>query len=1111
MPLFKKKDKNVAKRERAEADLILLAKGRRPLFRRQKKNFIAEFEKALTSYPDIYRLRDKKRRNLKEIAQKKVNNRVVEDIDKAISANPDAVYYFKDKKTPEFFADFQLAINEFRYDAAKYIYSAFRPVSDTEILVKMQNGQGKTLLMLAAENGDFKTVESIIKIVNESTKRDFPATDKQGNTALHYAANLETAKLLASNEIYTRNNNGEAPAQYIARTIPPKSDVVNFLIEEEGDPRPSLTDKIHIALVRRLFVNKRNNKIANKYQFEEGSGELKLFNEVMKLLLDSNLKTNQELLDQIDIVRAKYAGLEPANVKLILADISQITNEVREEEKLNPRFDEQPTEVQSAARNVNDFLGISPKVGGKGAQGFIGIEKIKKPNSDPDAVKDYSNPWLIKDYEGDIGEDFAGEFARYLLGEDNFYQIDTIAAEGKKMVAGKYILNAEHLDKDFTTPPENLVESLTVALLLGHSDVKDENALVQYDKKRKKPIFKIIDWDVWGNNETFVVQGMVDDLAAAIEKGNIKEVKDILSFRKLLNRRDEVHKVVAEGKGGCKTNPHLKMWLEQSGATYTDAEILAAESASLDKLQISSRESDIIRRALDKMKPKEIFSAVADIAAKDYKPIINIGTSALVLYSSDQQRIDTCRFYQDRLIDKMDNLKKVTRKYNTKKPDSDIAVIYDNEKKDPVKPKELIQYYAGEIIFAQEVAKGKKGLISFRPRLADFHRETYKEAIQRIKPGEEIDYDLINIIFPSDYYQGKSFYPSPVIQDKIKFQKIFHQQDPKLKESVHNNLTLAIEQVSKYLESAEFDNPAITKLIARASNCLEMFQHPKREGLIAFLISSCKTITPPEQPIEEKKLITSPKPPKVTPPAPTPKIISGPKPTIKPKPKYSVSLKSLNRCNKVTEGDLEKFSLSDATKESWRTIIREGKHLYNVNFSKKSVSNSALNDFSFLGSEEMNEEQVYQKAVAATNKSIDNLFTKESDKFRKVINNILTIDDEDSPIFELSKVLKDLKDDDVECKKAVLIFIVNSAKDNNGFKNSELEDLPNNLFKDLKYISAKMQEYNKEQGLYAPLVDGIRPVGMRSKRMMTKSIEHYPNLITTASKPSARVNDVGRG
>lgn len=642
----------------------------------------------------------------------------------------------------------------------------------------------------------------------------------------------------------------------------------NALSSLHWDRSFSLTDKVQYVLAWHLY-RPEDGSVPKKYHYQDGSAEMRLIDEVMAALVDRELKTNDDLRNKINQITTHHSKFtDPvlaANKRRIIEDLSRVLETITDAQA--ERFPVSNTK-RIATKDRDDYIKIANKLeqgaiaGTAGSfPGYFAIKRIKKPTSNQQSPrKKYLQPWLIKTFSQfeQVGEDYASRVAEYILGKQNFYKVrkTSFVDDGDVNKRKRYLAIKLDLASDsFTSPnikdPINLVESLTVALLLGHNEVKPEHVLFQ--EVAGKNYFKIIDWDIANDSNTTQVQTLAQQLTQAVRARNFDEMKEILSFQRLVG-----------------TTLPIGTILEADGKTY----------------------SQTLRQALDKMDNEQILTAIKKVADVDISGISQITQQFIGLdeKSLGQRKDDHGRLlpgyvsedspelmqkftqYSRTVTTALTNLKSAcdaiiqtpTTFFGRSDSGSDhVTAIREGTKTRPIDPRDLIKYCTGQLDYVSSVIEDggirheTKALVPFLTHKEPYHQLNYTEAIKQITPP--INQGLIDILFPNSFARSTENNSSyPVIQNLSSFREIF-KQETGLQKQVYDNLTSATCQVIDALRIST-PNQEDHRIISQIVNTLSTFEHPNTSLLSAILYNTRPQYfkkpqeTTPERPKPSPKL-----------------------------------------------------------------------------------------------------------------------------------------------------------------------------------------------------------------------------------------------------------------
>jgi ankyrin repeat protein len=441
--------------------------------------------------------------------------------------------------------------------------------------------------------------DNITKIINTPRNPD-------KNTPLHLAViskNAKLVKLLLEKGANPNLQNNEYETAFdLARKIEDediKNQVLDALLYPDG---ATLTDKIQLALAKLMYFDEEKNRWTKIQQIK--SDEVKRFvEEAMEILRDRDVKTDQALADALKTIT--FGEEQTINGNLVLIDhfpdpaLALLTKELKRliagnHDNAQSRFFNDGSQRRKAemrqdgngdvVNQEDSFLKRGGKQGGAAAVGFEGMLRIatSHPNEDLLAFADgqdyssiYLDPWLIKSYSEQerVGEKLAGDYITFLIGADkscetrktNFTKTNKDGVTKDKFLAVRLALGTSNLQVDPEAGkkkpflqrikkhspkqpfPRDLIEWLFVSMAAGHNDIKGDNVL-QKDAGGQTGLqlesgFIVIDFDVWNTAQTTIVQFCCVELTNAIfDNASLKEIKDILSFKKLADRCDTLRK-----------------------------------------------------------------------------------------------------------------------------------------------------------------------------------------------------------------------------------------------------------------------------------------------------------------------------------------------------------------------------------------------------------------------------------------------------------------------------------------------------------------------------------------------------------------------------------------
>ncbi|MES2677952.1 MAG: ankyrin repeat domain-containing protein [Pseudomonadota bacterium] len=996
-------------------------------------------------------------------------------------------------------------------------------------------------LLDAVRRNDLKAVEKLFLNIGVNTRQD----DVEKNNALHIAAQFGDAAmvrfLIAQGVDADKLNQNQNRPIDLARRFKNR-DAIDALLYPQN---ATLTDKIQIALAQTLYVDDKG-KVATSSQIKN----LQFIDQIMLALADGNLDSNSKLADKIqEILFEQNTSADPK--------LSELKTEIwhlilTAEAKFNePRFSDesylgQKIKTQNGINQVepgDHFIKIANKKSGA-AKGAIVIKRILRPSNllVESKSKKYLHPWVVKSIDKDsIGEDLVNSYVNYFGLQPKFRKLTLQASGGlekqKQYIAVKYNLDTHHPERLAASPistksdkgkfasrvfgaktqniqvksnPTNkLIEQIFLAIILGHGDLNNGNVLV--DNLTKEILF--IDWDVMSVRANLihpVLQRYFVWLVEAINKGDFKEVREILSFRKLKN----IHTLIGGAYGFSHEVETIKAIKKLDKRTV---ELLELDQADLAKSKNKLREIrqdmsaisvlggsdddmtviELLEKSLSEISDSEILASIQSITNKNTDGLKAITHDFIELEAGADQDSKVAaerkyKTYENAVLTSLAQAKKavdgqVAKLKNPLPPKStnEKPVVYLDFNPTgktlvthPIEPDHIIKYWAGLYHFVDNVdwhdkTVQYKGIVpkEFLIKPQEIYKMTFASAIKKIKNQQINDeaWQMLSIAFPliGSYgleLDGGLFQPR--IADEARFKEEWWKYSEQFQDQVCENIILAISALKKFATT----QPNVSNcnklllFVKRAEKSLDLFGDEREDfvaeqkeelNFIKAKLQEAKREMAPEKSLAQRKPTTSTKSPNAQP----------------------------------------------LLKMQMVVVEKNGKYHHHFEFENEK------NNFCFVANQEItNKNLAYRQAQKAIELVVSELIDRQSVRFERACEEILDYQGNNKSLLNLKKIIQEESPNN-EHQKAILAFIIKAAKaSQNGFSKSEIvAELPPQLAIDLKHISAKMQEYNKDQGLF----DNKKSVGMRSCSMKVDYLESdnsikKSNVEKYAGKPNIK-------
>jgi len=685
--------------------------------------------------------------------------------------------------------------------------------------------------------------------------------------------------------------------------------IENLNTPENYPENATLTDKIQIALARLKYFDTRSNSWSKTSQISANSA--KFVETIMARLRDRSLDTDKSLVSILAIILGekqtasgasasvssdndtdKNLELYPLKKELIILISGEHSN--TESRFLNKNPDRNAIQTQIGFGDkveVDDsYLKRGKKQGGLAASGFEGMLRVATSHPAEDFTvldgkgETYSNiyldPYLIKSYSQfeRVGEKLASDYATYLLGEDKFcetkattlHKKNSDGTKGDRFLAVKLALGAVHLDSapqreepqsllgHLTRTPrkpalENLIEHLFVAMLLGHTDIKADNALIQIKDNGGINIndkFFAIDFDIWNGINTKIVQSCCLKLSQALTEGKgLDSIKDILSLKIVADRFEYLEAFLSDNKpdeaqGALGKDFSNIVKSSMTASTIDGRDLLYAEYMNLSQIAQagSSEDTTTIRSMLDGASEEEILQSIRSVTdkvaiglseiTKRHLDKVEQGTTTEGKIESPDEVKSKLNHYRDsveavllKVKEAVDNKmaeKKILPKIKQQK-EATASILLKKEDESaiqtPINTSKIISYYAGYDSFVGGAAFGS-GIDDENNDKAEFTSEVeldgiipyglfknsqiddYKvridstdehSAIQKLSPYKSFNNakKLLAIIFPAIGHADEEDIQLQ-INDVKAFKSAFNKCDKDTKERIKNNFDVAL-------------------------------------------------------------------------------------------------------------------------------------------------------------------------------------------------------------------------------------------------------------------------------------------------------------------------------
>lgn len=932
----------------------------------------------------------------------------------------------------------------------------------------------------------------------------------------------------------------------------------------------TFTDKIQVALAKCLFADNKGNvvnihQVKDLSLIDEIMKILVDGENVSNQNVSTKLKSLVEGNDPSD---PKIKSLlDELELLLKLEEAQDISPRFNQNPNPNPLRQKIKHQAGSDEVQTDDhFIKISEKHQGRGSHGFIAVKRINRPadiltgNIGEKYRGKYLTPWMVKsvDQHRVAGEDFVSQAANYYDLEPKFRKTDLREKGGLRFSASKYVPDLPTLEshnktkvkeklslkeqlslfkrsskianfssykksvsQQISTKNVEAVQQLLFAMLAGQSDLNSGNILLKKDSEENVKLV-IIDRDV-SSHDMLLFHSYFRTLSDAVSDGDFQEAREILSFKRMSDVYQLLytyHNCNDAGKqkllkGFLENKRFNFIQLKKDGSFEDNNQIIQEKFQSFCKLAVCLNPEipNELYNLVLKTSDEEIllaFKNITDRSVKglsaqreEYEELGEIGVTPSGTIE-EPKGIEKFGEYIDPIINLLKEAKpKIDRRYDEMvkkkklKPSSksklseptkqEICCLNYKGKSYDLAPENMIKYLAGHYAFVEAVKDGMqyKGIIpkELTPFASD---DIYKDSIKKIIANIDVDQGLTEsnfkallMAFPdaslTSAVKAEGNF-NLEIKNRINFKEVFKACSENLKTLVANNFIEAVDVLEKLIKNNKNLNKDtkdrfLTLLDSANKNInILVYDSSKKEELKSKIEGLRSSITHPQH-------------------------------KFSPEPLAPSSLSKMT-CDVIDLQSKNKPSSTKVDKLWHQKCIAAGRFLYSFKFD-----NSADN-FSFIDNEARTQEDAYRRAKVAINNSIHELFTREPNVFTRVIESLSQIKDEgcDEKVKELKDAISSEPGNNINNKKLILSFIVESARDNGSFKDSDVvNNLPDDLRIGFKHISAKMQKHNEENGIMTTFSQGKKPVGMRSKRMMLESVEEYRPQTENLGRPKVEV------